>query len=926
MLKKLLRCFSIAVLLALPFSHNATAQVESTVYLSLSDTNSSGNILLHQMEGWAFSFSKPDTIADRKNLKNTIPGSVYDMRELKSHPQWNDYGWFELVIDVDSTLAGVPWVLTYGNPEPVKIWLNGKLVLEAGNPSSDPEEEKLSLFYNSLFQGVILREGINYFLLEYSESTFPEIFKPYRQADHGVWLVLYDHNEDTLRRQRALIFGGSCMLLFLLVLVHSYLAYMFRGEYHSFVALTTLFMLVHAFTTMSDTLINWSYSYVYFYEYSYAISFIFVVYFFLISIRKIYSLHVPWRILNGILIFSVGTGLISIHIFKPYLNILHPLLALGTFAYGAYSLRQAKKNNPDSGIMIITAGFVVTIGGALLYVIPYVAVGLPSITLFLIAVVMAYTGIPVALTFNVASNYASLIKTLEKKVHERTVKLETANEYQKRFFANISHEFRTPLTISEGLINKLMRREDLNQLATKSDLSVIKRNMTRLHDMADQIIDLTKSEENHLVLHKGYYRADTLAAISVESFRSLAEHHGHTYRFKPDAQQAVVHADRSKVEVIINNLISNAIKFTPEGGDIIIETNTSSGDFRLTVTDSGPGIPDGKEEVIFERFHRLSRPEAEYVEGMGVGLELSRTLASLHGGTLEAVSGLETGAVFILRLPLAYVEESALVQLPEMEEEKGFYFHESEAEDLNEGKFNILLVEDNEDMMNYVADILEEIGEITRAQNGKEALQVLARYTPDIIITDLMMPEMGGQQLVQRLYKSKKWTNIPVIVLTAKTLEDDKLDLLRIGVVDYITKPFLPEQLLLKTTNLLTYYNRRKKMKIDLSLEEVSATKERLSEKAAAVIMKNLVDSSLSVDSLAAEFSQSRSSFYRNIQLETGMTPAEFIREVRLTSARELIRSDNKLRLEELANAVGYRSATSFRKKYEERFGEHPLG
>ncbi|MBO6522750.1 MAG: response regulator [Balneolaceae bacterium] len=897
---------------------------EPAPVISISDTSRSGNLVLWQMEGWRFSFEKPDTIIDGKNLTNTIPGSINDMRQLKNHPEWNNYGWFELEINVDSTIAGIRWVLTHGSPEPVKVWLNGRLVLQAGNPSQHPHDEKLSLFYNSVYEGVILREGINHILLEYSEHTFPGNLKPYIQSEHGIWLVLFGENGDTLRRQRAVIFGGACMLLLLLVIVHSYLAYIFRGEYHLFVSLTTLFMLFHAFTTLSDTVIDWTYSYVYFYEYSYAVSFLFVVYFFLISIRKIYSLSIPWRTLTSILIFSVMSALVSVHVYKPYMNILHPVLAVGTFAYGGFSLYQAKKKDRKATIFIISAGLIITVGGAILYVIPYVAFGVQSATLFLVAVLMAYTGIPVALTFNVAANYASLIKTLESKVQERTAELETANEYQKRFFANISHEFRTPLTITEGLINKVMRKKDLNNISTKSDLAVVKRNMNRLHDMVDQIIDLTKSEQNHLALHQDYYKADNLAAISVESFRSLAEYHGHSFHFLPEAKDAVIYVDRSKIEVIINNLISNAIKFTPDGGSIEIKTCIEADTFILTVQDSGPGIPDGKEEIIFERFHRLSRPEEEYVEGMGVGLELSQTLAKLHDGKIIAVPGTGAGALFKLTLLLVDADETELVQLLEPHEEI-LYQLETGKESVGKEKFSILLVEDNEDMMNYVADILSELGEIIRANNGKEALNMLSNYTPDIIITDLMMPVMGGQKLVENLLASKKWSNIPVIVLTAKALEDDKLHLLRIGVVDYITKPFLPEQLLLKTRNLLTYYNRRKKLKIDLSLEEVPITEDRLSEKAAAFIMRNLSDSNLSVDMLADEFSQSRSSFYRNIQVETGMTPAEFIREIRLTAARAMIAENKNMRLEELANAVGYKSATSFRKKYEARFGVHPL-
>ncbi|MFV1885575.1 MAG: response regulator, partial [Balneola sp.] len=888
---------------------------ETVSTIGIADTNRFGNLTLYNLEGWTFSFDDPVEIKSRRNLSNTVPVVLSDLKELKSDPRWNKYGWFETEFRVDSSLVGIPWILSYYGQEPIKIWLNGILILKNGNVSKNPDKEVLSRYINKVQTGIMLNKGSNFLLVQYSEHTMPTYFRTWQWFDNGIYLVLYKDYEIFQRRQRAFIFGGAIMLLSLLVLMHTYLAAKFKGQYHTYVSLTTFFMLLHAFTSLSDTMVDWTYSYLYFAEFSYAVSFMFVVYFFLIAVRRIFELNIPWKALTGILVLSTIIGIASIFINREWLNILHPVLSILTLLYGIYSLWEAKQKSPENKIWIIATGILITVGGGILYVLLYIALGYQSNVLFILSILLAYTGVPISLTFNVAANYAALITTLETKVRERTTQLETANEYQKRFFANISHEFRTPLTISEGLINKVMRKEDLNQVTTKSDLSVVKRNMNRLHDMVNQIIDLTKSEQNHLTLHQKQYKADNLVSISIESFRSLAEYHGHTFQFHPDAGDAVLFVDRSKVEVIINNLISNAIKFTPDGGHIEITTRTESGNFILEVRDSGPGIPEGKEEVIFERFHRLSRPEEEYVEGMGVGLELSKTLAKLHGGEIVAVTGVENGAVFMLSLPLAEADDGELVQLLELEEEESLFIGEASNGSDSKGKYSVLLVEDNEDMMNYVADTLSEIGEIIRAGNGKEALNMLANYTPDIIITDLMMPVMGGQKLIENLSASKKWSNIPVIVLTAKALEDDKLHLLRYGVVDYISKPFQQEQLLLKIRNLLTYYNRRKKLKINLSLEEVPVKEDRLSEKVAAFIMQNLADTNLSVDSLADEFSQSRSSFYRNIQIETGMSPAELTREVRLTAARTMVSENKNLRLEELANAVGYKSATSFRKK-----------
>ncbi len=183
---------------------------------------------------------------------------------------------------------------------------------------------------------------------------------------------------------------------------------------------------------------------------------------------------------------------------------------------------------------------------------------------------------------------------------------------------------------------------------------------------------------------------------------------------------------------------------------------------------------------------------------------------------------------------------------------------------------------------------------------------------------------MGGQKLVEHLSQHKEWKNIPVVVLTAKALEEDKLNLLRIGVVDYITKPFLPEQLMLKARNLLKFYHQKTKLKVTVSNEELLKV-EGFKEEAAAYIFENIEDSSMSVDRLAKHFSQSRRSLYRNLQLQVGMTPAEFIREVRLTTAQTMVANNKNLRLDELARAVGYKTTEGFKRAYKERFGGHPL-
>ncbi|SMO51086.1 response regulator [Gracilimonas mengyeensis] len=592
-----------------------------------------------------------------------------------------------------------------------------------------------------------------------------------------------------------------------------------------------------------------------------------------------------------------------------------PEVSVNSFFPGTYSLTVQTKN------------FVQQVSAPVSYAITIAAPWYLSNLAYGLYLIVIIGGL--VFSVRTLSNYR-VRREMEQLKLQEAERLFELDAMKDRLFANISHEFRTPLTISHGLVKKALQQfsDDENHEIKKRDLLVMNRNMIRLKDMVDQIIDLTKSDQNHLKLKQKYYPAEKLTSLSVESFRSLAEFHGHQFEFIDETKDAILFADRSKVEIMINNLISNAIKFTPNGGKIIIKAEVKDDQFVLTISDTGPGIPAGDEEAIFERFHRIERSEEDYVEGMGVGLELSRTLARLHSGDIVAQPDVAQGATFMLSLPVAKIEDTTpVIMLEDFEHEAPPLVEDrtekSKLERLERITRRILLVEDNADMRSYVEGILADLGEVTTANDGEEALSVIGDLRPDLIITDLMMPNMDGKSLIEKLAAHDLWKEIPVIVLTAKSLEQDKTELLRIGVVDYITKPFEPEQLMLKSRNLLTYYKRRLSAMSEASDNE----EETLTQQLISYIREHFSDSNLTVDRLVGEFPQSRRSLYRNIQKETGMTPSELIREVRLTAARDLVnRNEKDYRLAELADAVGYKSASSFRKAYETRFGVHPLG
>ena len=306
---------------------------------------------------------------------------------------------------------------------------------------------------------------------------------------------------------------------------------------------------------------------------------------------------------------------------------------------------------------------------------------------------------------------------------------------------------------------------------------------------------------------------------------------------------------------------------------------------------------------------------------MGIGLELSRKLARLMGGEITYEASEPTGSVFTLILPISNNEiEESLVD--EVEHNESFVLH---SEPIKQKKHTLLLVEDNADMQVYVKEILDEIGNVHLASNGIEALKMIQESLPDIVVTDLMMPEMDGNKLIDELRKNPTTERLPVVVLSAKSLKQERLDILRIGVIDYISKPFLADALKFKIQNLLQFYDARKSVTIVIDEENALQENHDMAAKAAQLVYTEISNSNLSPEILADYLGVSRRTLYRILESETGTTPATFIREIKLITAQQLLHNDKRVSLESVANQVGYRNAKSFRKLYQERFGIHPL-
>jgi len=514
-------------------------------------------------------------------------------------------------------------------------------------------------------------------------------------------------------------------------------------------------------------------------------------------------------------------------------------------------------------------------------------------------------------------------------IEKQAEKLREEKQLRSRLFANIAHEFRTPITISEGLVEKI-DRNTISEPEDRQNLRIIRRNIRRLSDMVDQVIDVTKMDNNVLQLRPKVLRAGPFIRRIAESFRSLTDAKKQLFKVETISDDILIHTDPDKFETVLNNLIFNAIKFTPQEGVIKVNVISENGELMIRVSDTGPGIPDDQAESIFNRFHRVRNEDVPYQEGMGIGLELSRSLARAMNGDIYLEKDRKTGSCFVFRIS-QYTGE--LQPEPDVWQEPinrdrldvtGLSI--SKSEDGTSGiKHNILLVEDNADMQEYVSGIIKSTGTIRTASDGFEALEILKTWEPDLIISDLMMPKMDGYAFVQHIEKDTRLRTIPVIILTAKPFMDDKLQMLRAGVVDYITKPFNAEELLLRAKNALSFYANRKEIRVSLNLdteaeEQIKGDAERI----AAYIREHIEDAELKIETIAKALSKSRSSLIRSIKAESGMTPLQFIREIRLQYARQLLITNPKLSLDELAESVGFQKISWFVKLFEERFGVKP--
>lgn len=528
-------------------------------------------------------------------------------------------------------------------------------------------------------------------------------------------------------------------------------------------------------------------------------------------------------------------------------------------------------------------------------------------------------------------------------ISEQTKQLASLDKAKSRFFSNVSHELRTPLTLILGPINSVVKNGNLDE----KNIRILKKAQNSGRDLLKlvaSILDLSKIEEEKVELNEQaefFYRLISRIVYAFESHAvSNNIHFSLEYASDKDLQLSI---DKIKLETILNNFLSNAIKFTQANGKIGVTVKDNGTNIRISVSDTGRGIHPNDVPYVFDRYYQSRQPNATTEGGTGIGLALASELAKLMGGETWVESEWGQGTTFCLILPKKEVDvlkiddNSQDFESPKNSTEIVHSRATLPIKEENTGNLPyILVVEDNFALRDYIKIVLEPYYKVLSAENGFKALEVL-QMNPDcqLILSDIMMPEMDGFQLLSVLKSKDYYRHIPVVMLTARADVKDKLKALRIGVDDYMLKPFDEDELLVRIQNLLENQKIRKEtIAVEgngIEAKAATITTVVVSEKDKAwlerfevYVEKHLDSNLLSVSSLANEFAMSESTLLRQLKRLTGLSPVKYLLEMRLDKARQLIESQSDLTIGQIASKVGYTDTRNFSRSFKKRYGKGP--
>lgn len=542
-----------------------------------------------------------------------------------------------------------------------------------------------------------------------------------------------------------------------------------------------------------------------------------------------------------------------------------------------------------------------------------------------VSLMVLVLGILVYVSINVGVTYSRMRSKIKVDQEVTDIKL--------RFFTNISHELRTPLTLITGPVENILQTERINP-SVRAQLEIVQANSLRMLRLVNQLLDFRKIQKQKMRLKVQQSCLSELAEETCSNFRKEAEDKHITLTLDNRATDSTVWIDRARIDTVLYNLLSNAFKFTPSGKQIRVIIDEKPGYVLLQVADQGIGIPMEKRSVLFERFssnNQLNTTEG----GTGIGMNLVKELIDLHHGYIEVESEVGQGTTFTIMLKTGkehYDQEAEFVLDDRSLRPEASQHDKPAAHDTATSTHarTILVVDDNEDMRTFLTNILAPNYNIQTAGDGEEAwLMITTGKAPDLIVSDLMMPKLDGLELTQRIKSSTDTNYIPLILLTAKSAIESRLQAMNYGADDYVTKPFEPEYLKARIHNILTQREqlearyRERLLRLEPQTGDETVPNDTFLAKLMEIMEKNMDNNELKVDDVVDEIGVGRTVFFNKLKGLTGLSPVEFIREVRVKRAAQLLDQGNH-NITEITYMVGMNDSRYFSKCFKATFGMTP--
>jgi len=554
-----------------------------------------------------------------------------------------------------------------------------------------------------------------------------------------------------------------------------------------------------------------------------------------------------------------------------------------------------------------------------------------------------YTILIIIISYIIVKTYTSSIKLkvsldYEKKEREQ---VEWLNQSKLRFFTNISHEFRTPLTLILNQIESTLQSTSIHSSIYSNMLSIHK-NAQRMGRLINELLDFRKQEQGYVQLKVTEHNIVKFIEEIILTFKEYAEHRRISLTYNFSDPNINIWFDQSQMEKVIYNLFSNAFKFTPDGGEISADIQVDGIWVNIIIADNGSGIDSKDLNKIFDRFYQAENSYSQTTPGTGIGLALAKGIVELHHGKIISENKKEGGSRFIVSLLLNndhFTSEQKLTNR-EMLARTEIEFKKPDEEFITEminsqrklsnNKYKILLIEDNQELLDMLSGIFGQIYEVETAVNGKEGLEKAINIQPDIIVSDVMMPEMSGIEMCSKLKSNLITSHIPIVLLTARTAIEYTIEGFRTGADDYITKPFDTRLLIARCNNLVIT---RKQLQakfseqpnVDITTVAINSLDQRFMTKALEVVEKYIDNPTFDINLFAQEMLMGRTTFYQKLKGITGQTPNEFVLNIRLKRSLQFLLDDPEMNMTDICYKLGFSSPSYFSKCFKDLFGMTPV-